>query len=539
MSDWAGSNFVPDRLLKRQRTSPIIASSSSSSSSTTTTMSSPRRRNLRDASQRRQVLNRRENNTPISTTYRVVPLTANSPDVATSILINPANKEASPLGWHDTGIKSMKNGNTPTLTQGNNVVAVEMMTNRARSLTDLSNVAGLRAEGKKSKSCSSGGGGDGCEEKIMFEFPIDQRGIAPAKLQQGNATKSTASSSFQAGVVNVFYLANTVHDILYLYGFDEAAGNFQMNNFNKGAIIGDSNVKNKEDTSPSSSPSAGGNDAVFATVYDVAQDQAGAQFIFHPDGTPGEMRVGTFKSDDGNIKDVALEDDVVLHELFHGVVYRLVGGASQGNCLTSAEADGLNEGWADYFAWAMTMPSQNTKASSTLKKTWTIPDRFMGVFISGKREGMRNHPYSTDMKRNPYTYASLHDPELLKSGDGKTLVFPEAHDAGEVWSEMLYEVYWAMVSKYGMEPNYANSKSTSGNILLLRIVMQSLKTVKCNPTFVRARDAMLEADANIFQGKHSCDLWRGFAKRGLGAGVKETKDMQFKNDFSLPQQCSK
>jgi hypothetical protein len=35
-------------------------------------------------------------------------------------------------------------------------------------------------------------------------------------------------------VQNLFFLNNTIHDILYRHGFDEAAGNFQVDNFGKG-----------------------------------------------------------------------------------------------------------------------------------------------------------------------------------------------------------------------------------------------------------------------------------------------------------------
>ena len=40
-------------------------------------------------------------------------------------------------------------------------------------------------------------------------------------------------------VQNLFYLNNTAHDILYRLGFDEAAGNFQIDNFGKGALGAD------------------------------------------------------------------------------------------------------------------------------------------------------------------------------------------------------------------------------------------------------------------------------------------------------------
>src|SRR5213075_3223094 len=48
------------------------------------------------------------------------------------------------------------------------------------------------------------------------------------------AVTPTTSSNKAVAVQNLFYLNNVIHDILYGYGFDEAAGNFQTNNFGKG-----------------------------------------------------------------------------------------------------------------------------------------------------------------------------------------------------------------------------------------------------------------------------------------------------------------
>ncbi|MEM7467911.1 MAG: M36 family metallopeptidase [Pseudomonadota bacterium] len=44
----------------------------------------------------------------------------------------------------------------------------------------------------------------------------------------------------EASVANLFYWTNILHDIFYQYGFDEAAGNFQVNNYGKGGLGGDS-----------------------------------------------------------------------------------------------------------------------------------------------------------------------------------------------------------------------------------------------------------------------------------------------------------
>ena len=42
----------------------------------------------------------------------------------------------------------------------------------------------------------------------------------------------------------------------------------------------------------------------------------------------------------------------------------------------------------------------------------------------------------------------------------------------------------------------------------------------CNPNFVQARDAILDADRALTGGDNACEIWKGFAKRGLGEGAK-------------------
>lgn len=44
----------------------------------------------------------------------------------------------------------------------------------------------------------------------------------------------TTTGNKAVAVQNLFYLNNRIHDILYQYGFNEAAGNFQVDNFGKG-----------------------------------------------------------------------------------------------------------------------------------------------------------------------------------------------------------------------------------------------------------------------------------------------------------------
>ena len=56
---------------------------------------------------------------------------------------------------------------------------------------------------------------------------------------QDPAQDPTVLVNMHAARVNTFYVANTMHDISYQYGFTEAAFNFQTNNFGKGGVGND------------------------------------------------------------------------------------------------------------------------------------------------------------------------------------------------------------------------------------------------------------------------------------------------------------
>jgi extracellular elastinolytic metalloproteinase len=82
----------------------------------------------------------------------------------------------------------------------------------------------------------------------------------------------TTTANRAVAVQNLFYLNNTIHDILYGHGFDEAAGNFQTDNLGRGGSA------------------ALGNDAVQAE----AQDGGGtnnANFATPPDGRKPRMQM--------------------------------------------------------------------------------------------------------------------------------------------------------------------------------------------------------------------------------------------------------
>ena len=58
-------------------------------------------------------------------------------------------------------------------------------------------------------------------------------------VQDPTVNPDARQANIDAARVNTFYIVNTVHDISYQYGFNEAAFNFQNNNFGKGGAGND------------------------------------------------------------------------------------------------------------------------------------------------------------------------------------------------------------------------------------------------------------------------------------------------------------
>jgi PKD repeat protein len=154
--------------------------------------------------------------------YTVFALPLESPNHgARSMVINPADTLASPYGWHDTDGNS---GAEYTITRGNNVFAYDDAADN--------NAPGFSPDGNA---------------VLEFNFPYS-----------GTANPNTYQP---AAITNLFYMNNMMHDIWYRYGFDEAGGNFQFNNYARGGTGDDHVFAEAQD-------GGGTNNANFATPPD-------------------------------------------------------------------------------------------------------------------------------------------------------------------------------------------------------------------------------------------------------------------------------
>ncbi|NHM05931.1 T9SS type A sorting domain-containing protein [Flavobacterium sp. CYK-4] len=139
-------------------------------------------------------------------TYRVIPYNYVSPNHSPFELVNPyANLTASPRGWHNANtLTGTTAGLIFTYTRGNNIWAQED--------ANGDNGTGLRPDGGAS---------------LIFDFPY-VNGVS--QTQQPTAYTS-------ASTTNLFYMTNIMHDVWYNYGFDEANGNYQQQNYGRGGAV--------------------------------------------------------------------------------------------------------------------------------------------------------------------------------------------------------------------------------------------------------------------------------------------------------------
>jgi hypothetical protein len=532
-------------------------------------------------------------------TYRVIPFPAESPihpGGTPALVTNPwlnAPGNATSLKWHSIGSTNYN------ITRGNNVWAKE---DRAGNNSN----AGLPA--------TSTTGPDPLTFDFVPNFNVPPTQTSPVPNQQFNIT-------------NLFYWINIFHDITYLYGFDEPAGNFQADNQGRGGagndwVYGDAQDGSGLNNANFSTPPDGGSgrmqmylwseatrltvnspvpiageyaavegafsannllvnvgpvtgqvvyyndDAAGNTHYACnapansvsgkiamidrgfggsvctatvpftvkvknAQD-AGAIGVIMVNNVPGDPITmgGTdntiiipavmISQSDGAIiaaqlannvnvtlaAGVQLDGDVdngiIVHEYGHGLSNRLTGGPAASGCLGNGEH--MGEGWSDYYALMFT---QNW-ATSTLTTGFDSP-RGIGCYAIGQGPnglGIRSQKYCTDFSVNNLVYA--------------TTIPAQVHARGEIWAAVLWDMTWNIIQQTGtITPSLYNASGTGGNIIAMKLVTEGLKLQPCSPGFITGRNAILQADENLFGGQYKCAIWEAFRRRGMGYNASQ------------------
>jgi Zn-dependent metalloprotease len=230
-----------------------------------------------------------------------------------------------------------------------------------------------------------------------------------------------------------------------------------------------------------------GNDSVRAE----AQDGSGtnnANFATPPDGQRPRMQQYLFTSPNPD-RDSSVDGDVVFHEYGHGISNRLIGNGS--TALSGTQSGAMGEGWSDY--WACTINN----------------DGLVGEYATGNTTaGIRRAAYT--IPANP-----VHDSYADVCASGCAV-----HNDGEVWAATLWDL-----------------RATLGAAITDNIVLNGMKFTPTRPSFLNARDGILQADQNLNGGANRCAIWTVFARHGMGVSAVGNDGTTHTAASDLPTDC--
>ena len=229
-----------------------------------------------------------------------------------------------------------------------------------------------------------------------------------------------------------------------------------------------------------------GNDSVRAE----AQDGSGtnnANFATPPDGQRPRMQQFLFTSPNPD-RDSSVDGDVVFHEFGHGISNRLIGNAS--GALNGIQSGAMGEGWSDY--WAITMNG----------------DGAVGEYVTNNPNGIRRAAYSVPANSVHDSYA-----DICFRGC-------QVHQDGEVWAATL----WDLRTQLG---------AATADLL----VLNGMKFTPTRPSFLDARDGILQADQNLNGGANFCAIWIVFARHGMGVSASGNDGRKHTAATNVPPGC--
>jgi Zn-dependent metalloprotease len=229
-----------------------------------------------------------------------------------------------------------------------------------------------------------------------------------------------------------------------------------------------------------------GNDSVRAE----AQDGSGtnnANFATPPDGQRPRMQQYLFTAPNPD-RDSSVDGDVVFHEYGHGISNRLIGNGS--TALSGTQSGAMGEGWSDY--WAFTING----------------DGAIGEYVTNSSIGIRRAAYTVPA-------ATVHDSYADVCAGGC-----EVHNDGEVWAAALWDL-----------------RAQLGASVTDRLVLNGMKFTPTRPSFLNARDGILQADQNLNGGANRCAIWTVFARHGMGVSAVGNDGTTHTAATDLPSDC--
>lgn len=274
-------------------------------------------------------------------------------------------------------------------------------------------------------------------------------------------------NSAESAQTSLFFAMNFAHDFYYALGFDEAAGNFQADNFGRGGVGGDA-IRAK-------ARAVGRNNANYVNA---AEGNSPIINMFLWDSM--ESCWGEDVDLDGESDlDGDYDLDIVLHEYHHGVSLRI------NTSFFGPEAGAIGEGGGDFFAYSVN--------NDPVLAEYSRPGGLRGVNQKG--------------------YGDWYCRQAL---------FCEVHDNGEIWANVMWDV------RERFRTDLVRGSEGAAINEAHQLYIDGLKLSPARPSMLDLRDAILEADAirnpDGARSQNFCRVWESFAGRGMGLTATDTAD---------------
>ena len=408
-------------------------------------------------------------------------------------------------------------------------------------------------------------------------------------------TSPSTTQNREVAVTNLFYLNNVMHDTLYSHGFDEAAGNFQINNFGQGGLGNDPVNAEAQDGS-------GVDNANFATPKD-GQSPRMQMYLWTGKGVdqvhigstdyPAQGAVfGTPLDATGITAEIVLANDGTgttsdACEALPSVTGKIVL-ADRGTCTFVVKVKNAQN------AGAVGVIIANNRGDSIFTMggtdaTITIPSVFVGltsgnaikatplpatgtIRLTNPPPLQRDGDVDSDVVFHEYGHGlswrmigKMSGPMSGAIGEGNSDAFAVILDEDDVVGEYSFNDPLGLRSA-----PYTNYPRTYGDIVgsevhldgevygaigwrlfqlytaagipkssLLDDLVDGMNYTPAGPAFEDMRDGILQSVA-INNPSHECLVWQAFAQYGVGVGAKgqvRGSTVVVTESFALPSEC--
>ena len=182
----------------------------------------------------------------------------------------------------------------------------------------------------------------------------------------------------------------------------------------------------------------------------------------------------------GTERDGAIDNTIIAHEWGHYLHHRLAD-CGQPQC------GAMSEGWGDFTALHTI-----ARDGDNLNGTFALATYSTSAFDPNSAYfGIRRVPYSVDFTKNAMTFKHITDgvalPAVPTLPGGRN---SEVHNAGEIWTTMLWEGYVALQKARGPGQSFDDVRRRMADY-----IVAGLKMTPVDATYTEQRDAILGAAA--------------------------------------------